>query len=197
MKFVYLFVFLSGINMLSFAQTPEWENPEIFNINREAPKAYFVRYHTEQAAKSESNADNPYQQSLNGTWRFHWVRKPADRPVDFYQNEYKTDDWAEIEVPGNWELQGYGIPVYTNIVYPFPKNPPFIPHDYNPVGSYVKHFDMPKDWKGRDVFVSFGAVRSAMYLWVNGKRSATVKVLRRLLHLTLLNLLRQDPIRSR
>ncbi len=169
MKRYSLLLVLLCITSNVSAQTPEWENPEIFNINRDAPKAHFIRYHSEQAALAEDHADNPYYFSLNGKWKFNWVKKPADRPADFYQKDFDTSEWDEIDVPGNWELQGYGIPIYTNIVYPFPKNPPHIPHDYNPVGSYVKHVDIPKDWKDRDVFISFGAVRSAMYLWVNGK----------------------------
>ncbi len=151
-------------------QTPDWENPRIFNINKEAPKAHFERYPNSSAALQEDQESNTYQQSLNGLWKFHWVRKPADRPKDFYTKEFKTDHWKEIKVPSNWELQGYGIPIYTNIEYPFPKNPPFIPHEYNPVGSYVKHVNIPENWLERDVFLCFEGVRSAMYLWINGTK---------------------------
>ncbi len=150
-------------------QTPEWENPEIFNINREAPKAHFIRYSNLEKAKSEDNTDNLNRISLNGKWKFNWVKKPADRPADFHEKDYDTSKWDDIQVPGNWELQGHGLPIYTNVKYVFPKNPPHIPHNYNPVGSYVKEFEMPHDWSGKDVFIYFGAVRSAMYLWVNGE----------------------------
>ena len=151
-------------------QTPDWENPSIFQINKEAPKAQFERYPNSTTALQENQDQNPYQQSLNGPWQFHWVKKPADRPIDFYKNDFKTDHWDNIQVPSNWELKGYGIPIYTNIEYPFPKNPPFIPHEYNPVGSYVKQVDLPEAWLEREVFLCFEGVRSAMYLWVNGTK---------------------------
>ncbi len=150
-------------------QTPEWENPEIFNINREAPKAHFIRYTNSEKAISEDNTNNPNYISLHGKWKFNWVKKPADRHSDFHKKNYDTSTWDDINVPGNWELQGHGLPIYTNVKYVFPKNPPHIPHNYNPVGSYVKEFEMPKDWLGKDIFIYFGAVRSAMYLWINGK----------------------------
>jgi len=151
-------------------ETPEWENPQIFNINREAPTAHFIRYENIEKAISENNTDNPKQISLHGKWKFNWVKKPADRPANFYKKNYDTSTWDDINVPGNWELQGHGLPIYTNVKYVFPKNPPHIPHDYNPVGSYVREFDMPQDWAEKDVFIYFGAVRSAMYLWVNGEQ---------------------------
>jgi beta-galactosidase len=126
---------------------------------------------------------SPFHKSLNGSWKFNWVRKPAERPRDFYKLDYDVSGWNEIPVPGNWELQGYGIPIYTNWIYPFsPKNPnpPYIPHDNNPVGSYRTDFTIPDDWNGRpaatgrwhggQVFLHFDGVRSAFYLWLNGKK---------------------------
>ena len=150
-------------------ESPNWENPQVFNINRLPAKAHFERYVDIESALQEAQSNNPYLLSLNGKWKFNWVKKPADRPIDFYKKDYSTAKWETIKVPSNWELQGHGIPIYTNIEYPFPKNPPFIPHDYNPVGSYVKQINIPEIWEGRDIFLSFGAVRSAMYLWVNGQ----------------------------
>jgi len=148
---------------------PNWENPQVFNINRLPAKAYFERYVDIESALEEDQSNNPYILSLNGKWKFNWVKKPADRPVDFYKKDFSTAKWGTIKVPGNWELQGHGIPIYTNVEYLFPKNPPFIPHDYNPVGSYIKTVTVPETWKGRDIFLSFGAVSSAMYPWVNGQ----------------------------
>ncbi|UCF44429.1 MAG: DUF4981 domain-containing protein, partial [Planctomycetota bacterium] len=101
-----------------------------------------------------------------------WVAKPADRPRDFYKPDYDVNWWDEIPVPSNWELHGYGIPTYTNAAFPFaPVNPkpPHIPHDDNPVGSYRREFTVPDGWKGREVFLHFDGVRSAFYLWINGK----------------------------
>jgi beta-galactosidase len=119
-------------------------------------------------ALSNEPVQSPYYRSLNGAWKFHWARKPADRPVAFYEEAYDVSQWDDIPVPGNWELQGYGVPIYTDEAYPFPANPPHIPHDYNPVGSYRRTFTIPADWAGRQILLHFGGVKSAMYVWVNG-----------------------------
>ena len=92
------------------------------------------------------------------------------RPEFFYRNDYDISDWDNITVPANWELEGYGVPIYTNIVYPFPLNPPFVDRDYNPVGSYKRTFTLPTDWEDKDIYIQFGGVRSAMYVWVNGEK---------------------------
>ncbi len=152
-------------------QTPEWEDPEIFQINREYPTASFYRYPTvEGALANASYGASPLYQSLDGNWKFNWVKLPADRPAFFYREDYDVSDWAEIPVPANWELEGFGIPIYTNIVYPFPKNPPYIDHAYNPVGSYRRDFTVGEDWAGKEVYLHFGGVSGAMYVWVNGER---------------------------
>ena len=151
-------------------QQLDWENPEVFQINREKAHASFYRFRDREKAIENDYTTSLFYQSLNGKWKFNWVKRPADRPVYFYRENFDVSGWDEITVPSNWELQGYGIPIYTNVIYPFPKNPPYIPHEYNPVGSYRKNFRLPADWKGKDVFIHFGAVRSAMYLWVNGNK---------------------------
>ena len=107
---------------------------------------------------------------LNGNWKFNWVPKPDDRPVDFYKTDYDVSIWKEIQVPSNWQLHGYGIPIYTNIVYPFKVNPPFIQHENNPVGSYRRNFSLPDEWEGKEIFIHFAGVKSAFYLWINGKK---------------------------
>ena len=108
--------------------------------------------------------------TLNGAWHFHWVDKPADRPADFYRDGFDVSGWDEIDVPGNWERRGYGVPHYLDDSYVFTENPPYIPHDYNPVGSYRRSFELPENWIDNEIYIHFGAVRSAMYLWINGKR---------------------------
>ena len=108
-------------------------------------------------------------QSLNGPWKFHWVSDPADRPPDFFRADFDDGSWDEIPVPSNWELLGYGIPIYTNIPYPFPPDPPRVPDHWNPVGSYRRSFTVPDDWAGMQVFAHFGSVKSAMYVWMNGQ----------------------------
>ncbi len=140
-------------------------------LNKEPPHCTFLPYPDKETAFENNPSDSPFYLSLNGTWKFNWVRKPTDRPVDFYKDEYDVNQWDDITIPGNWELQGFGIPIYTNILYPFdPADPPFIPHDWNPVGSYRRTFIIPKSWNDRQVFLHFGGVSSAMYVWVNGEK---------------------------
>jgi len=155
-----LFFFLGSVNCKS--QTiNDWENPKVFGINK-------LDAHC--ASRSYKNSDSSFYKSLNGNWKFNWVRKPSDRPKDFYKAEYDDSLWDEIIVPSNWELQGYGTPIYTNHVYPFPVNPPQIPNDYNPVGSYRYKFSISEDWNDKRVIIHFGAVRSGFYCWVNGNK---------------------------
>lgn len=170
-KFIPVVLLIVVMVNSSYAQDgTEWENPEIFQINREAPHAAFYRHTSAEDAQENTDFRNSsLYQSLNGTWKFFWVKKPAERPEFFYQENYNTSEWPDIQVPGNWELQGFGIPIYTNIVYPFPVNPPFVDRNYNPVGSYKREFTLPSSWEDKDVFVHFAGVRSAMYIWVNGK----------------------------
>ncbi len=161
---------LAGVVNVSIGEVPEWENPEIFQINREAPHASFVRYQSAETAQEGETADSTFVKSLNGDWDFHWSPKPADRPIGFEAPDFDASAWGTIPVPSNWELQGHGLPIYSNIIYPFPKNPPFIDRADNPVGSYRHTFTVPENWDGKRVYLRFGAVRSAMYLWVNGKQ---------------------------
>jgi beta-galactosidase len=124
----------------------------------------------ENTALSLSTKESPRYLSLNGPWKFSWVKTPSERPQGFYKLDYSCTEWDEIQVPGNWELQGFGVPIYTDTEYPFPANPPHIPHDNNPVGSYRRSFELPPGWEsGHQVFLHFGGVRSAMYVWLNGQ----------------------------
>jgi beta-galactosidase len=153
------------------AQQPnDWENPAVFAINKEPPHAASFPFETRALALGREPSRSTYFLDLDGRWKFHWVRKPADRPVDFYRTDFDDSAWGEIPVPGNWELNGHGIPIYVNITYPFTKDPPHIPHDYNPVGSYRTRFTVPAGWGRRQIFLHFGSIRSAMYVWVNGHR---------------------------
>ncbi|MDP2038632.1 MAG: glycoside hydrolase family 2 TIM barrel-domain containing protein, partial [Ignavibacteria bacterium] len=113
--------------------------------------------------------DSKYFQLLNGLWKFNYVEKPDDRPKNFYKLDYDVSKWKEISVPGNWQLQGYDVPIYVNIGYTFPINPPFIDNSWNPVGSYRREFEVPSDWKERQTFIVFDGVEAAAYYWVNGQ----------------------------
>ncbi len=152
------------------AETLDWENPEVIGINKEPGHCTLIPYDDTQTALRSVREASPFYKSLIGDWKFNWVRKPADRPMDFYKPEYNVSGWAEIPVPSNWQLHGYGRPIYLNMRYPFPANPPYIPHDYNPVGSYRRNFAVPDGWKGRQVFIHFDGVKSAFYVWVNGMK---------------------------
>jgi beta-galactosidase len=152
------------------SQTAEWENPKINAINKEPARATFMVYNNEKDVVADDYSKSPWYQSLNGTWKFNWVGQPEKRPVDFYKNDYDVSQWKDTPVPSDWQMQGYDYAHYVNVAYPFPKNQPFIDHKYNPVGSYKRTFTIPAGWKGMDVFVYFGAVNSAFYIWVNGEK---------------------------
>ena len=150
-------------------ENPEWENPEIFQINREKPTASFYRYENATTAlANESWNNSPFYKSLNGTWDFYYADNVTARPTDFYKDGFSLKGWNTIEVPSNWEIKGYGIPFYTNIIYMFPPNPPFIPHNTNNNGSYKREFEVPETWNGKDIYLNFEGVSGAMYVWVNG-----------------------------
>jgi beta-galactosidase len=146
----------------------EWENQKILQIGNEEPHVQYHAYPTEQLAKSFDKTKSSWYQLLNGDWKFNFVGKPGDRPVDFYKNDYDVSKWKTIAAPSNWEMKGYSLPLYTNVKYPFPKNPPFIAHDDNPVGSYRRTFKVSPQWDGRETFLTFDGVNSAYYVWING-----------------------------
>ena len=149
---------------------PEWENPEIFQINREEPTATFYRYKSSsEALVNDDWKNSSYYKSLNGNWHFNYSADIKSRPKKFYENDYDFSNWDLLEIPSNWELKGYGIPFYTNIKYMFPANPPFIPHDQNNNGSFIKLFDIPAEWSGKEIYLHFEGVSGAMYIWINGK----------------------------
>lgn len=152
------------------SQRPDWENSLIFNINKEPSHCTLIPFGPNEYPVNDKESSSNVL-SLNGNWKFHWVKKPVDRPVDFYQLDYDVSKWDEIDVPSNWQLRGYGIPIYRNFWYPPSvkrKHIPSIDHDYNPVGSYRTTFDIPSGWKGREIFIHFGGVDSAFYIWING-----------------------------
>lgn len=163
----------------------EWENEAIFEVNKEKAHAPYVPFTTLNELKADptfltpwAHTKSPNVMLLNGNWKFNWVRKPADRPVDFSQPGYDVSTWKELPVPSNWEMHGYGTPIYTNITYPFKNDPPFIKPqqgytnetETNPVGSYRRDFELPASWNKKQVLLHFNGVYSAMYVWVNGQK---------------------------
>lgn len=149
----------------------EWEDPGALGRNKLAPHASFTAYPDPVFALNGANAASPWELSLNGTWKFHWSPRPADRPINFWAPDYDVSSWNDIPVPSDWMFQGYDYPIYVNSDYEFARNPqpPFVPHDHNPIGSYRRTFTVPAGWKGLDVFLRFGGVKSFFYVWVNGK----------------------------
>ena len=156
------------------AQAPaplEWQDPAIVGVNREPPHATFTVYPDEALAKAGARETSPFYRSLNSDWKFFWVARPADRPADFYRTSFDDASWKTIRVPSNWQFEGYDVPIYVNITYPWGvPDPPRIPADNNPVGSYRTRFTVPPAWADRDVYLTFGGVESAFYVWVNGER---------------------------
>jgi beta-galactosidase len=151
-------------------EPPDWENPQVVGRHKEAPHATSLPFPDVAGALSGGLENTPFVKRLNGDWKFHWVGKPEDRPQNFYHPDFDDSSWETIPVPSCWEMFGYGIPIYTDVAYPFPANPPYISHNYNPVGSYRTEFETPVGWQDREVFISFGGVYSAFYLWINGQK---------------------------
>lgn len=148
----------------------EWERPDILAIGREPARATFDGFTSREAALARDTTGQPFHLSLDGNWSFAYSRNPEARPKDFFRPDYDVSGWGNIQVPGIMQAQGYGQPYFNNIDYPFPLNPPFIPHAMNEVGSYRRNIDIPADWAGRQVFLKIGAAGSAYYVWVNGVR---------------------------
>ena len=156
------------------AQTfQEWKDPRTNAVNRAPMHANYFAYESDDVAKKGIKENSSNFMSLNGVWKFNWVKDADSRPTDFWKTGFKDKGWDDIPVPGVWELHGYGDPIYVNIGYAwrnqFENNPPFVPTENNHVGSYRKEIMVPASWKGKDIIAHFGSVTSNLYLWVNGK----------------------------
>ncbi len=163
--------------------TDDWQNQEVIGINKLPPRSSGWPCPTTELAQETkySNYQNsPWVKCLNGKWRFRWSSSPSSRPVGFYKQDFDLDEWDTIDVPGTWQTQGYGTPVYLNHGYIFKVDPPRVMGEpdtrftsfknRNPVGSYRRSFDLPSNWENEQVYVHFAGVRSAFYLWINGRR---------------------------
>ena len=147
-------------------QELEWQNPQIFGINKEPDHATLIPFSNEQDALTIDRSKSKNFILLNGEWDFQFKESPLQVNKDFYN----TKSWKKIEVPSNWQLKGYGKPIYTNIKHPFPTNPPYVPEDKNETGLYRKEFFLPTEWNNKEIFIHFDGVQSAFYLWVNGNK---------------------------
>ena len=149
---------LTNLKAQTEAELNAWNDVNIYEINRLYPRTNVIP------------AGEQWSQCLNGDWKFKWVDSPSKAPADFYKESYNASSWKTIKVPANWELNGYGTPIYVNVDNEFrPNEPPFAPTVDNPVGCYLTEFDIPETWKDRLTFINFGAVKSAYYVWVNGQ----------------------------
>lgn len=171
----YVFLGLAGCALLSAnAQTfKEWQDESVNEINRAAMHTHFFAYENVEKAGSDVKENSKNFMSMNGSWKFFWVKNADQRPTDFWKVGYNDKGWDDMKVPAVWELNGYGDPIYVNVGYPwrnqYTNNPPHVPTEKNHVGSYRREFVILADWSGKDIVAHFGAVSSNMYLWVNGK----------------------------
>ncbi len=149
---------LTTLKAQTEAELNAWNDVNVYEINRLYPRTSVIP------------VGEQWSQCLNGDWKFQWVDSPSKAPADFYKEGYNASSWKTIKVPANWELNGYGTPIYVNVDNEFrPNEPPFAPTVDNPVGCYLTEFNIPETWKDRLTFINFGAVKSAYYVWVNGQ----------------------------
>ena len=167
---ITLVIFALANCPLSLMAQDAWDDVNTYSINKVLPHTNIIPYADETAIADLRYMESPYYRSLNGVWKFFMADDPTSCPKNFTKADFDASEWADINVPGNIELQGFGIPVYTNVHNEFPSNPPYAPREFNPTGCYVQDFQMPESWRNRNVFIKFGAVRSAMYLYINGVR---------------------------
>jgi len=170
---LFLLVLFSGT--LLFSQEVEfnasdWEDPSIFEKGQVAPHAFYVPFSSVEAAKENNPFNNDNYQLLNGQWKFKWVETPEQVPERFWEPNYNVSAWDEIKVPSNWQMEGYGHPKFRNIMLSFESNPPEIPDYFNPVGLYKHTINIPKQWADKEVILRFEGIKSASYVWVNGKK---------------------------
>ena len=173
-----------GLLALSLAGSavaaPDWENEQVTRIGKEPARVFSLPFASRAEALEKDWRESSRVRSLNGEWAFHFAKRPEQRAAGFEQPDFDVSGWDRIEVPGNWQTQGHGVPIYSNQTYPFQRDEPRVtsepPRDWtayehrNEVGCYRRSFTLPEDWDGMEVFVHFGGVESAFYLWVNGEK---------------------------
>lgn len=149
-------------------QTKDYELLSVLHRNRIKDRSYFMSYKNMGDAISYERGRAYGFLLLNGMWKFHYAETPELVPNQFYKNEYDVSAWADLQVPSNWQMQGYGRPHYTNVQYPFPVDPPYVPTE-NPTGSYRRDFYLSKEMLEERLFLRFEGVDSAFHLWINGQ----------------------------
>jgi len=145
------------------------ENVELFKLNQTEAHTRCFSYNSVKEALNYNKVNSPHAISLNGMWKFNFSNTPEDAPMEFFTHAYNDKKWSLINVPSNWEMQGFGDPLFRNEVHPFQSNPPFVPREYNPTGLYRKSFSVPSNWKGKRIYLRMEKTASASFVWVNGQ----------------------------
>ena len=150
----------------SNAQT-DWEDPSVFEKGQEPPHTTLMPFNRQAEAIKMDRKSSPNHFTLNGSWQFHWAENPEKVPDNFYQASFDRQTWDQIKVPSNWQMEGFGYPIFRNIGQAFNTKPPGVPKDFNPVGSYYRTFQVPRTWRNKEIFLHFEGVHSAFYVWIN------------------------------
>lgn len=170
---VLLLSFVLGLNIV-YSQQNEWENPVLYEWDKEKPHVDLMLYETKEAAICDDYEVSPWYKSLNGQWKFIYTATIPESEKLFYKAELDHSDWPDIEVPSNWELKGFGVPIYANIEYQWSPNPPYIDIDI-PVGTYRKTFTIPENWDDREIILHFGSIAGYAQVYLNGERVGMTK----------------------
>ena len=166
-------------NLISIERTkPYWQDVNVVKVNKEYPRTQFMTFENKSVAINSKFEDSKYYISRNGTWKFYFVDGYKQLPENVTDSTVSLEDWSDIKVPGNWEVQGFGTPLYVNHPYEFverdpitrfPKmEPPYLP-EMNPVGVYRREIDIPADWDEREIFLNLDGAKSGVYVYINGK----------------------------
>lgn len=145
------------------------ENTQVYELGQEEGHVPLAPFNSVDDALTKSRYKSQWSMSLNGTWKFHYADTPEGTPEGFYLSNFNDRAWGTIHVPSNWEMQGYSDPIFRNVTTPFPPDPPYVPREYNPTGSYRKVFTIPGGWKGREIFLRLEKTASASFIWINGR----------------------------
>ncbi len=170
---VFAIAIVLAHSLFSQNLTTVWQTESISEINREPMHASYFVFESKEVALQNDWQNSANYLNLNGRWKFNWVESPAKAPKDFYAVNFDDSKWDDFKVPATWEVHGYGYPIYVNIKYEFEHlmkpDPPQVPVDYNPVGSYRRKITIHKNWSGKEIFIHFGSAKSNLFVWVNGE----------------------------
>jgi beta-galactosidase len=173
-KIATIALLLYAISLQAQQANAVWENPLLLDENKQPAHASFLLHTQKQDVSNTHFSKLPLYQSLNGNWKFMYTHSVVNRPTNFFTSNYNDATWNTIQVPSNWELKGFGTPIYTNIIYPFPKNPPFVGTN-NAVGTYRKEFTINNNWQGKQIMLHFGSITGCAIVYLNGKQIGITK----------------------